>query len=227
MFTVAWMTASRSCELSPKDNTFLRLWGSGPRTRPISASKARSFHSNGEVRCNLSYSDRADSSFTLSSIGAKEGRNFAQLISIHPRSAFVTSTTVPNCFARLSVEDARRASSSSCSHCNAVGIDSRSRRSPCSWTHEDGCTVSSQSKIRTVSSAENRAPSTASALASPTDAQASADAPAAALAARRCSSSCCCCCCRCCDLSSPSAAKAGCSSDGIASSSSPSARGDS
>mmetsp|Transcript_58834 Transcript_58834/g.164297 ORF Transcript_58834/g.164297 Transcript_58834/m.164297 type:complete len:242 (+) Transcript_58834:536-1261(+) len=79
--------------------------------------------------------------------------NFLQLNSIQPRSAFVTRTTVPSCMATVRVSVAARATPSSCSRCQRLGCDSSSRRKPWLWTHVEGSTVSSQSKIRIVSSA--------------------------------------------------------------------------
>mmetsp|Transcript_73457 Transcript_73457/g.159027 ORF Transcript_73457/g.159027 Transcript_73457/m.159027 type:complete len:229 (+) Transcript_73457:2-688(+) len=142
--------------------------------------------------------------------------NFWQLSSIHPRSAFVTRTTVPCCFARRSVSMATLATSRSCSRCHAFTSEPSSRRRPWHWTHVEGRTVSSQSKMRTVSSRENLMPSAAAAQSSPAGSLALAGAGAAAAAW--------CCtrggCCGCAGLPAPSVVKAGCSSDGISSRSS-------
>mmetsp|Transcript_60169 Transcript_60169/g.162194 ORF Transcript_60169/g.162194 Transcript_60169/m.162194 type:complete len:206 (+) Transcript_60169:527-1144(+) len=122
--------------------------------RIISASKARNFHSSGDDTSGDSYAVLADRSLTFSKMGSSVGRNFAQLSSIQPRCAFVTSTTSPCCFAAASVSAAALATSASSSRCAAVRRELPSSRRPCPCTHVEGSTVSSQSKMKMVSSAE-------------------------------------------------------------------------
>mmetsp|Transcript_88222 Transcript_88222/g.244856 ORF Transcript_88222/g.244856 Transcript_88222/m.244856 type:complete len:281 (-) Transcript_88222:7-849(-) len=155
---VDWMRASRSWELSPREMTFIGLSKSESigKMRPISLSKARSFHSNGEETDGVSYSVRADRSLTSSSEGKSEGMNIWQLSSIHPLSAFVTSSTVPSCLARQRVSSACLASSASSSQWRSVSRGSPLTYGTWSLTQDDGKTVSSQSKISSVSSAEKR-----------------------------------------------------------------------
>mmetsp|Transcript_44847 Transcript_44847/g.126859 ORF Transcript_44847/g.126859 Transcript_44847/m.126859 type:complete len:222 (-) Transcript_44847:7-672(-) len=83
--------------------------------------------------------------------------NFWQLSSIQPRSALVTSTTVPCSLAIRSVSEATAATSASCSRCHAFSSEPSSSLRPWHCTHVEGITVSSQSKMRTVSSVANLA----------------------------------------------------------------------
>mmetsp|Transcript_76093 Transcript_76093/g.215649 ORF Transcript_76093/g.215649 Transcript_76093/m.215649 type:complete len:218 (+) Transcript_76093:500-1153(+) len=123
--------------------------------RIISASKARNFHSSGDDTSGDSYAVLADRSLTFSKMGSSVGRNFAQLSSIQPRCAFVTSTTSPCCFAAASVSAAALATSASSSRCAAVRRELPSSRRPWHCTHVEGNTVSSQSNMKIVSSAGN------------------------------------------------------------------------
>mmetsp|Transcript_33528 Transcript_33528/g.88509 ORF Transcript_33528/g.88509 Transcript_33528/m.88509 type:complete len:212 (+) Transcript_33528:43-678(+) len=159
--------ASRSWALSPIEITFFLLRAhpsEEARSRPTSWPKAESFHSKGARTPGRSYCERADNNLTLSNTGETAGKNRAQLSSIQPRSALVTSTTVPSCFASRSVSPTRPASARSAAR-SASEIASAgpeppppSMRSARSCTHELGSIVSSQSKITTVSSGSKRCP---------------------------------------------------------------------
>mmetsp|Transcript_67681 Transcript_67681/g.192049 ORF Transcript_67681/g.192049 Transcript_67681/m.192049 type:complete len:204 (+) Transcript_67681:170-781(+) len=122
--------------------------------RRISFSKASTFQSRGFETSSDSYVVLAEISLTSSRAHASVGMNFAQLSSIQPRSALVTSTTWPCRLAAMIVSRALSATSWSCSHCSGVTSQLSSRRSPWLCTHVDGSTVSSQSKMKTVSSSE-------------------------------------------------------------------------
>mmetsp|Transcript_67965 Transcript_67965/g.196900 ORF Transcript_67965/g.196900 Transcript_67965/m.196900 type:complete len:206 (+) Transcript_67965:458-1075(+) len=160
---VARCKASRSCTLSPREWMFFRFDGStrakAPQERAISASKASTFHSRGDQCTALSKFVRADTILTFSMIGSRDGRNFRQLSSIHPRSAFVTRTTVPACLASRSVSDAAAEASAKLSRCAWLTVELESSRKPCRWIQDEGRIVSSQSKMNSVSSIVNPAPS--------------------------------------------------------------------
>mmetsp|Transcript_130579 Transcript_130579/g.325820 ORF Transcript_130579/g.325820 Transcript_130579/m.325820 type:complete len:204 (-) Transcript_130579:177-788(-) len=164
MQAVTLSTASRSWALSPMERMFLLRCPSTSeaKLRPISFPKARSFHSKGEGKSGRSYSDRAETSLTLSNKGPIAGRKRWQLNSIHPLSAFVTSTTVPNCLAKRKVSAARFDNSPNSCWCLTESGTSLSNLRPLSWTHELAMIVSSQSKISTVSSGMKRWPKSSS-----------------------------------------------------------------
>mmetsp|Transcript_101843 Transcript_101843/g.199747 ORF Transcript_101843/g.199747 Transcript_101843/m.199747 type:complete len:252 (-) Transcript_101843:148-903(-) len=153
---VARRSASRSCTLSPREWMFFRFRGSRkalvPQTRATSASKASSFQSEGEVQSRVSYVERAETILRPRMSGSKLGMNFAQLSSIQPLSAFVTRTTVPCCFARRSVSPAAAATWASCRRWASLTTQSISKVRFCKWSQVDGSIVSSQSKMKRVSS---------------------------------------------------------------------------
>mmetsp|Transcript_44849 Transcript_44849/g.126871 ORF Transcript_44849/g.126871 Transcript_44849/m.126871 type:complete len:210 (-) Transcript_44849:6-635(-) len=97
--------------------------------------------------------------------------NFWQLSSIQPRSALVTKTTVPYSCAIRSVSAAASATWASCSRCHAVSSELSLSLRPWSCTHVEGSTVSSQSKMKTVSSVANLEPKTDVGVASPSGLQ--------------------------------------------------------
>mmetsp|Transcript_9248 Transcript_9248/g.27731 ORF Transcript_9248/g.27731 Transcript_9248/m.27731 type:complete len:256 (-) Transcript_9248:45-812(-) len=156
MRSVTRMSASRSCAESPKEMTFLRPSATSvSQNFPISCSKARYFHSNGDATPCCSYDERAEIVETPSRAWHRDGMNLRQLASIQPSSAFVTMTTLPWRFATARVRETCPASLPSMARCVAVGAGSSSRMRPRSVSHVEGSSVSSQSKIIIVSSAAN------------------------------------------------------------------------
>mmetsp|Transcript_26009 Transcript_26009/g.78381 ORF Transcript_26009/g.78381 Transcript_26009/m.78381 type:complete len:248 (+) Transcript_26009:143-886(+) len=167
--SVTRMSASRSCSESPTE-TMLRCgpppkppFAPTPKTRSISPRKARSFHTPGCMTPCRSYTERADKAFTSSKACHKDGMNFLQLISIHPCSAFVTMITLPNDFATRRVNAALSAMRSSCARwAPETAADQFATPRPWASIHEVGRSVSSQSKMRSVSSAAKVGASTPS-----------------------------------------------------------------
>mmetsp|Transcript_25174 Transcript_25174/g.49325 ORF Transcript_25174/g.49325 Transcript_25174/m.49325 type:complete len:209 (+) Transcript_25174:393-1019(+) len=89
-----------------------------------------------------------------SSTGYSNGMNFQQLSSTQPCSPFVTMITHPRCFAASNVRRAPLAASCNFAICSWVSVKESSKLSPCCLTQVLGSSVSSQSKIIKVSSAE-------------------------------------------------------------------------
>mmetsp|Transcript_132667 Transcript_132667/g.383591 ORF Transcript_132667/g.383591 Transcript_132667/m.383591 type:complete len:287 (+) Transcript_132667:390-1250(+) len=143
---------------------FFRRVGStttvAPKVRMTSAEKAHNFHSTGEVRNAVSHFVRAETVLMPSTIGNNDGRNFEQLSSIHPRSAFVTKTTLPRRLATDSTWHADTATSDKTLRWLSSTTQHPSRRKPCCWIHVDGNNVSSQSKKNNVSSRSGGASAT-------------------------------------------------------------------
>mmetsp|Transcript_594 Transcript_594/g.1450 ORF Transcript_594/g.1450 Transcript_594/m.1450 type:complete len:202 (+) Transcript_594:711-1316(+) len=91
--------------------------------------------------------------------GQSSGMNFRQLSSIQPRSAFVIRITWPCRFATRRVRMAVDAMARSSARCSSVGCEALSSRRPCRTNQVEGNTVSSQSKMKMVSSgAKGRSP---------------------------------------------------------------------
>mmetsp|Transcript_11929 Transcript_11929/g.31536 ORF Transcript_11929/g.31536 Transcript_11929/m.31536 type:complete len:256 (+) Transcript_11929:768-1535(+) len=87
--------------------------------------------------------------------GQSHGMNFLQLSSIQPRSAFVIRITCPCRFATRRVRTAVRAMARSSATCSGVGTEALSNLRPCRTNQVEGNTVSSQSKMKIVSSGAN------------------------------------------------------------------------